>query len=180
MTEQKYLPLDYVYAALLREHSIDFVEVSDLESMVEEASGQENIDRKRLGAVMLVLGWNYRYNHMYDEAENMFLRAKGYFVENPLDKSRDTARALWFLAENHYFRNNHEIGRSVFWNAIREFSATVGMFDQEAQLCLSNFWECASGIVKDEDLVQDIEDTMEFVAFCEAQGTDGHITVLAS
>ena len=180
MTKHTHLPLDYIYAALLKEHGIEFTEVSDLEAMVDEASGQDNIDRKRLGAVMLVLGWNYRYNYMHDEAENMFIKAKGYLVENPLEKSRDTARALWFLAENHYFRNRHEIGRSVFWNAVREFAATVGLFDTEARLCLSNFWEYATGIAKDADLAQDIEDTLEFVDFCEGEGTDGHITVLAS
>ena len=38
----------------------------------------------------------------------------------------------------------------------------------------------ATGIVKDDELAGEIEDVMDFTDFCEAEGCDGHITILAA
>lgn len=179
MTHIVTLPLEAVCAALVKEHDFDVSGIDQAENLVRGILDEESIDQKRLAAAMVILGWQYRSQFRHEEAERMFLQARGRFVENPFDKTRNTARATWFLAENHYFVNNHHIGRSLFWKAVAEYADTTGLFDEEARACLADFFECASGIEKDEDLAEDVEGMMDFVDFCEAQGTDGHITVVA-
>lgn len=173
-------PLQTICAAVAAEHGFDMPSgVDQAEELVKNLLEQDEVDRRKLAAALLILGWTYRLFYRHEEAERMYVQARGRFTENPLEFNRDTARANWFLAESNFFRNNHDVGRTLFWKAIREFSEATGLFDEEARACVEDFWHCATGIVKDDELAGEIEDVMEFTDFCQAEGCDGHITILA-
>lgn len=174
------LPLEAIYARVLAEHEFDISGVQEAEDLVRSLSDICCVDPTKLAASMLCLGWQYRQAHRYDDADHMFLQALKYFRVEPFEQNRNTSRTLWFLAENNYMHTNFDLGRSLFWRAVKEFAATTGLFDEEALACLEEFRELAEGFARDEDTADDVDGMLDFTAFLHEQGCDGHVTVVAS
>ena len=180
MTQTTYLPLDVIYARICQENGIEASSVEEAVSLLESLLDSEGVGQKKLAAALIAVGWNHRKACHFEEAGHMLLQAVKYSRTSAFDMSRDTARALWFLAEAHYVDGNFTVARSVFWSAVKNFAKSVGLFDEEAQACMAEFAELAEGFARDEDLAEEVDDIIAFADFCESVGTDGHITVLAS
>lgn len=182
-------PLDVIFARICQEHGIEASNVDEAIARYEELSMRDDVPQKKLAASLLAVGWFYRKdmrkasNEVDDEtsptpwqkAEHMFLQAVRYFRVSVFEQSRDTARALWFMAENHYLQGNFDLAKGLFWRAIKDFSSSVGLNDEEAKACMVEFAELAEGFARDEELAEEVDDVLGFAAFCEEMGGDGHI-----
>lgn len=180
MTNYVKLPLEAIHAKVCEDYGINVSGVDEAENHLRSLLDIYPVDHKKLAAAMLCLGWQYRCAFRHDEADHMYLQSLKHSRENAFDQNRGTSRAFWFLAENHMMHVNFDLGRSLFWRAVKDFSASTGLFDEEAQACLAEFRDLAEGIARDDSLAGDVEDIIDFTAFLEEMGCDGHVTVVAA
>ncbi|MGD9681561.1 MAG: tetratricopeptide repeat protein [Candidatus Obscuribacterales bacterium] len=162
MTHLNDSPLERIIDAIRATYGFQPESVAEAEALVAERTDREGCDQDELAGALMLLGFAHRELLQDHEACGFYVKAHELYSRDPYSESPGVARTLWLLASSHYRAFSFDTAEELYRDAVRAYCASIGINSDEGRACLADFLEFARGIVKSDDLADEVEEIIAF------------------
>lgn len=173
MTHLNDSPLDRIIDEIRETYGFQPDSLEETEALVAERTDREGCDQDELAGALMLLGYAHRQAVREHEACACYVRAHDLYSRDPYSESPGVARTLWLLASSHYRAFSFDTAEGLYRDAVRAYCASIGINSDEGRACLADFLEFARGIVKSDDLADEVEEIIAFGEWAARMNEEG-------
>jgi len=166
-------PLERIIDEIRKTYGFQPDSLEETEALVAQRTDRDGCDQDELAGALMLLGYAHRQALSEHEACTCYVKAHELYSRDPYSESPGLARSLWLLASSHYRAFSFDTAEDLYRDAVRAYCASIGINSDEGRACLADFLEFARGIVKSDDLADEVEEIIAFGEWAARMDEEG-------